>query len=75
MKTATQARKYYIKKARRNIKRAISASIKHSNECYTTFTFSEESFKLAVGHVFWLTSMGYHCVIDKDKLTMRVSWL
>lgn len=74
MKTATQARKYYIKKARKTIKQTISLCIKHG-ECYTTFYFSEESFKLVKSHAFWLTSMGYHCVVNEDNLTMRVSWL
>ena len=74
MKTATQARQYYLKKARKTIKQAISASIKHG-ECYTTFTFSEESFKLAKDHVFWLASMGYHCVLNEDEMKLRVSWI
>ena len=74
MKTATQARQYYIKKARRAIKQAISADIKRGN-CDTTFTFSKESFKLAKAHAFWLANMGYHCVVNEDKLTMYVSWI
>lgn len=74
MKTATQARQCYIKKARRAIKQAISADIKRGN-CDTTFTFSKESFKLAKDHAFWLASMGYNCVLNEDELKMRVSWI
>lgn len=74
MKTATQARQYYIKKARRTIKQAISANIKQGN-CYATITFGEESFKLAEDHAFWLASMGYHCILNEDELKMRVSWI
>ena len=74
MNTATQARAYYIKKARKTIKQAIHAQIKRG-DCYTTFTFSEESFKLVKDHAYWLASMGYHCTINEDELKMRVSWI
>lgn len=74
MKTATQARAYYIKKARKVIKHAIHTKIKRG-DCCVTLNFSEESFKLAEDHAFWLASMGYHCIINKDVLKMRVSWI
>jgi hypothetical protein len=74
MKTATQARQYYLKKARKAIKQTISASIKHGN-CYATITFGEESFKLAKDHAFWLASMGYNCVLNEDEMKLRVSWI
>ena len=74
MKTATQAGQCYIKKACKAIKHAIHAQIKRG-DCYLTLNFSEESFKLAKDHAFWLASMGYNCVLNEDEMKMRVSWI
>ena len=73
MKTAIQARAYYIKKARKTIKKGISTAIKRGR-CHTTINFDEESFKLAEYHALWLASMGYQCTLKEIHLKMIVSW-
>lgn len=75
MINATKARSVYLKKARKTVAKTIRQAVKEGKS-FVEVSFFATTFEVVAPIIKqWLESMGYSAELQRDGLTMRITWL
>lgn len=75
MINATKARNIYLKKARKTVAKEIRQAIKEGRS-FVEIHFFQNTFETVAPIIKqWLESMGYSAELQRDGLSILVSWI